>query len=165
MYTPSRYTPPWHGSTWTTRFGPGLQRGELLNILKPFITFAYVVCNLRADVYAPPRFWRSTAKNDPRSHGFGRSTAKPTDSTMVLGGQLQDDQQYYSFGRSTAKTTDSTMILERRLQTRPTILWFWEGDCKSDQHLSITFRVSRYQSSEILGCTRPGEAYASERSV
>ena len=59
-------------------------------------------------------FWEVHCKNEPQYNGFGKSTAKTTDCTMVWGG---------------------------RLQKRPPVQWFWEVDCQTDRR-SHGFRRS-----------------------
>ena len=78
-------------------------------------------------------FWEVDCENDRQYNGFGRSTAKAIDSTMVLGGFFKKRPTVPWFSRATAKTADSTMILGGRLQKRPTVQWFLDVDCKNDR--------------------------------
>ena len=75
-------------------------------------------------------FWEVHCKNEPQYNGFGKSTAKTTDCTMVWGG---------------------------RLQKRPPVQWFWEVDCQTDRR-SHGFRRST-SFAHFSETTTGGEAF------
>ena len=75
-------------------------------------------------------FWEVHCKNEPQYNGFGKSTAKTTDCTMVWGG---------------------------RLQKRPPVQWFWEVDCQTERR-SHGFRRST-SFAHFSETTTGGEAF------